>query len=95
MLGNLYTHANLFDLVLLGEMQNVFIHQRVYAVKVSLVLHVCKQTAHHGSQMDNVRRLVLFKQLVGVFVGTSIFSLVKLLKRGSGLEARGSGLRGS
>lgn len=47
---------------LLGAPQKVVVHQVVVTVKVELVLHVLEQTADHGGQVDDMRRLVFLEE---------------------------------
>lgn len=54
-------------IVLLGCLENIVVDKHVFTQKVELVLHVLEETTNHGSKMDNVSRLVLFKDSFGIF----------------------------
>jgi hypothetical protein len=49
------------NLVFVGGMENIVVDEKVVSQKVKLVLHVLEQSAHHGSQVNNMRRLVFVK----------------------------------
>lgn len=52
--------------VLLGCLENVIVDKHVFTQKVELVLHVLEETTHHSSKMDDVSRLVLFKDSLSI-----------------------------
>ena len=53
-----------------SAVQDVVRHGHVVGIKVELVLHVLEEPAHHGSEMDHMRRLVLFKDANGIGADT-------------------------
>lgn len=44
------------------QVEHVVVDEDILAEKSKLVLHVLEQTAHESREVDNMRRLVLFKQ---------------------------------
>ncbi len=56
----------LLHLELVRTVHDIVIHQRIVTVKLDLVLHVLKQSANKGRQMDDMRGFVLFKNCFGL-----------------------------